>query len=75
MRIGLIDDKHVIECISPDKYGDPTYHIRNKLCMRYYPEVTTRNVLAKLKSMDSAGLVERVKSRFFRNNISWKVKA
>ncbi|AGF89622.1 hypothetical protein SP038_00165, partial [Salmonella phage FSL SP-038] len=50
--------------------GGPTYYIRNLLSY-LYKNLDTPSVLRKLKDMEKRGLVERVKSQHFLNNISW----
>lgn len=69
MRIALIDDKDVMEAIGNI---DPTYYIRNKMS-RKYPSLDTPSLLRKLKDMEKRGLVTRVRSQYFLNNISWSV--
>ncbi len=50
--------------------GKPTYHIRNCLLWDGH-EITTQQLRARLKYLEEKGLVKRVKSPFFKNNISW----
>lgn len=69
MRIALIADKDVLIVIGKD---DPTYYIANKLRFAYQG-IDTPSVLRKLKDMEKRGLVKRVKSQHFLNNISWTV--
>ncbi len=69
MRIALIDDEDVIQAIGRI---DPTYYIRNKLSHKY-PSLDTASLLRKLKDMEKRGLVKRVRSQYFLNNISWSV--
>ncbi|AGF88231.1 hypothetical protein N275_gp30 [Salmonella phage FSL SP-031] len=71
MRIALIEDKHVLACVGKMRDGGgPTYYIRNLLSY-LYKNLDTPSVLRKLKDMEKRGLVERVKSQHFLNNISW----
>uniref|UniRef100_A0AAU7E3B8 Uncharacterized protein n=1 Tax=Salmonella phage pJS4 TaxID=3141578 RepID=A0AAU7E3B8_9VIRU len=70
MRIALIEDKHVLACVGKMRDGEPTYYIRNLLSY-LYKNLDTPSVLRKLKDMEKRGLVERVKSQHFLNNISW----
>lgn len=67
MRIALIDDADVLSVIGNE---DPTYYIANKLRFAY-SGIDTPSVLRKLKDMENRGLVKRVKSHHFLNNISW----
>lgn len=67
MRISLIADADVLSVIGRE---DPTYYIANKLRFAY-PGIDTPSVLRKLKDMEKRGLVKRVKSHHFLNNISW----
>lgn len=67
MRIALIADKDVLTVIG-NEY--PTYYIANKLRFAYQG-IDTPSVLRKLKDMERRGLVKRVKSHHFLNNISW----
>lgn len=70
MRISLIDDKDVLNCVGKMSSGEPTYYIRNLLSYTY-KNLDTPSVLRKLKDMEKRGLVRRVKSQHFLNNISW----
>ncbi len=70
MRIALIDDKDVLDCVGKMSPGEPTYYIRNLLSYTY-KNLDTPSVLRKLKDMEKRGLVHRVKSHHFLNNISW----
>lgn len=70
MRIALINDKDVLNCIGKMRDGEPTYYIRNLLSY-LYRDLDTPSVLRKLKDMEKRGLVKRVKSQHFLNNISW----
>lgn len=70
MRISLIDDKDVLNCVGKLGNGEPTYYIRNLLSYTY-KGLDTSSVLRKLKDMEKRGLVKRVKSPYFLNNISW----
>jgi hypothetical protein len=72
MRIALIEDKHVLTCVGKMRDGEPTYYIRNLLSY-LYKDLDTPSVLRKLKDMEKRGLVKRVKSQHFLNNISWTV--
>ena len=72
MKISLINDDVVISCIGKMRDGEPTYYIRNLLCYTY-PGIDTPSVLRKLKDMEKRGLVKRVKSHHFLNNISWSL--
>lgn len=72
MRISLIDDKIVLNCLGKMQYGEPTYYIRNLLSYTYRG-IDTPSVLRKLKDMEKRGLVKRTKSQYFLNNISWTV--
>lgn len=70
MRIDLIYDEDVLKCVGEFSNGEPTYYIRNLL--RYqYPGIDTPSVLRKLKDMEKRGLIRRIKSQHFLNNISW----
>lgn len=73
MRIALIEDKDVINCIGKMRDGEPTYYIRNLLSYTYRG-IDTPSVLRKLKDMEKRGIVKRVKSHHFLNNISWSLK-
>lgn len=70
MRIALIDDDEVLKMVGKMRDGEHTYYIRNLLCYTY-PGIDTPSVLRKLKDMEKRGLVRRVKSHHFLNNISW----
>lgn len=70
MKIQLISDDDVMNCIGKMRHGEPTYYIRNIL--KYtYPNLDTPSVLRKLKDMEKRGLVKRTKSPFLKNNITW----
>ena len=69
MRLALIEDRDVLTVLGRD---DPTYYITNKLRW-VYPGIDTPSVLRKLKDMEKRGLVKRVESQHFLNNISWTV--
>ena len=69
MRINLIQDNHVLNCVGKMRGGEPTYYIRNLLSYQY-KDLDTPSVLRKLKDMEKRGLVRRVKSQHFLNNIS-----
>lgn len=73
MKIALIDDNEVLKMVGKMRNGEPTYYIRNLLSYTY-PGIDTPSVLRKLKDMEKRGLVERVKSHHFLNNISWTIK-
>lgn len=73
MKIALIDDNEVLKVVGKMRDGEPTYYIRNLLSYTY-PGIDTPSVLRKLKDMEKRGLVKRVKSRHFLNNISWTIK-
>lgn len=62
MRIALIDDADVLTVVGN---ADPTYYIANKL------RIDTPSTLRKLKDMERRGLVKRVKTHYFLNNIKW----
>ncbi|EBJ1244440.1 MarR family transcriptional regulator [Salmonella enterica] len=70
MKISLINDKFVLNAIGKMRYGEPTYYIKNLLSYTY-PGIDTPSVLRKLKDMEKRGLIRRVKSPHFHNNISW----
>ena len=72
MKISLIDEEDVLKIVGNMRDGEPTYYVRNLLSYTY-PGIDTPSVLRKLKDMESRGLVKRVKSRHFLNNISWSV--
>lgn len=67
MRIALIDDADVLTVLGN---ADPTYHIANKL-RTAYPSIDTPSTLRKLKDMEHRGLVKRVETHYFLNNIKW----
>lgn len=67
MRIALIDDADVLTVLGN---ADPTYHIANKL-RTAYPGLDTPSTLRKLKDMECRGLVKRVETHYFLNNIKW----
>lgn len=73
MRIDLIRDEDVLVAVGKNRTeGNPTYYITNLL--RYaYKELDTATILRKLKNMEKRGLVKRVESSYFKNNISWTV--
>lgn len=73
MRIALIEDKDVINCIGKMRDGEPTYYILNLLSYTYRG-IDTPSVLRKLKDMEKRGIIKRVKSHHFLNNISWSLK-
>ena len=73
MKIALIDDNEVLKMVGKMRNGEPTYYIRNLLSYTY-PGIDTPSVLRKLKDMEKRGLVKRVKSHHFLNNISWTIK-
>lgn len=73
MRIALIQDHDVLKCLGKMSDGEPTYYVRNLLSY-IYKGIDTPSVLRKLKDMEKRGLVERVNSKFFVNNISWTLK-
>lgn len=70
MKIKLIKDDDVTEVIRDRTHGEPTYYLRNLLYDKY-PGITTSCLLRKLKDMEKRGIVKRVKSPYFLNNISW----
>lgn len=52
------------------KDGKPTYYLRN--CLLYDGfEITTQQLRTRLKYLEEKGVVKRVNSPFFKNNISW----
>lgn len=67
MRIALIDDADVLTILGN---ADPTYYIANKL-RTAYPSIDTPSTLRKLKDMERRGLVKRVETHYFLNNIKW----
>lgn len=73
MRISLINDRDVLNCLGKMREGEPTYYIRN-LLRSTYKGIDTPSVLRKLKDMENRGLVKRTKSQHFLGNISWTVK-
>lgn len=73
MRISLINDRDVLNCLGKMREGEPTYYIRN-LLRHTYKGIDTPSVLRKLKDMENRGLVKRTKSQHFLSNISWTVK-
>jgi DNA-binding MarR family transcriptional regulator len=73
MRIALIQDYDVLKCLGKMRNGEPTYYVRNLLSYKY-KGIDTPSVLRKLKDMEKRGLVKRVRSDFFLNNISWTLK-
>lgn len=72
MRIALIEDKDVINVVGNVQHGKPTDYIRSLLSYNY-PTLDTASVRRKLKDMEARGLVKRVNSPVFLNNISWQV--
>lgn len=52
--------------------GKPTYYIKNCLLSSGY-EITTRQLRVRLKYLEDKGVVKRINSPFFKNNISWRV--
>lgn len=70
MKISLIYDKCVLNVVGKMRHGEPTYYIKNLLSYTY-PGIDTPSVLRKLKDMENRGLIRRVKSPHFLNNISW----
>ena len=73
MKISMISDDVVLSCVGKMRDGEPTYYIRNLLSYTY-SGIDTPSVLRKLKDMERRGLVKRVKSQHFLNNISWTIK-
>lgn len=64
-------DSDIIEQLQGvSKYGEPTYHIKNCLQMKGF-DINTTQLRQRLKYLESKNIVERVKSPFFHNNISW----
>lgn len=71
MRIALIDDSDVIKAVGNVQHGKPTDYIRSLLSYRYQ-NLDTASLRRKLKDMERRGLVKRVNSPVFLNNISWQ---
>lgn len=67
MRIALIDDADVLTVLGN---ADPTDYIASKL-RTAYPSIDTPSTLRKLKDMERRGMVKRVKTHYFLNNIKW----
>lgn len=73
MKISMISDDVVLSCVGKMRDSEPTYYIRNLLSYTH-SGIDTPSVLRKLKDMERRGLVKRVKSQRFLNNISWTIK-
>lgn len=67
MRIALIDDADVLTVLGN---ADPTDYIASKL-RTVYPSIDTPSTLRKLKDMERRGMVKRVETHYFLNNIKW----
>ena len=70
MKISLISDADVLDCVGKIRNGEPTYYIRNILSYKYR-NLDTASVLRKLKDMEKRGLVKRTKNQYLLNSISW----
>jgi repressor of nif and glnA expression len=64
------DSDIIAELQGVGRDGKPTYYIRNCLLWDGH-EITTQQLRTRLKYLEEKGLVKRVKSPFFKNNISW----
>lgn len=70
MKIKDIADSDVLNIVGKMRDGEPTYYIKNVL--RYtYKTIDTPSTLRKLKDLEKRGLVKRVRSKHFLNNLSW----
>lgn len=70
MKISLISDADVLDCVGKIRNGEPTYYIRNILSYKYR-NLDTASVLRKLNDMEKRGLVKRTKNPYLLNSISW----
>ena len=64
------DSDIIAELNSAGRDGKPTYYLKNCLQFNGF-EITTQQLRARLKYLEEKGVVRRVNSPFFKNNISW----